>query len=517
MDSYHILQLILILSITLYIPVYFRLAGGRSRFFLFLKKAHPVFAAAAIISFLVPSLSFAWLLYCALIGVYGALRFFERGGFYLEETLIDFSMIYLPIGGVWFVVAQQGWALFGFSGTLALLTAIHFHYSSLFALLFAGLLGRWLKDNGGISKQYHLTMVVLLLSPLAVAIGITYSRVIEIATVLAFAAALYTYCWYSFKTKHVPLMVSSGSLMFTMLLSALYALRLVDIPFMAAFHGITNALLFTGFGLAGWLQLKPQSHFPLKEIPFSSIMGQGRIGTDFFSRNALIANTARHPAGMVDSMADFTRNEFFPGKISPLIADFYTNTIGYDMDVQPRWNPLFYPVARLYKKLSIIIEQMNFPTLKEEALTEVDSRMFKLIDRKDSRENVRAWVRSDKMTSKAIYVAAYSTHLNASGERFYNVFFPLPSGGMTSILRIGHYGKDGVTLTSFSEKKKDDHNGVYLTLWQKSFRIPINETIDVWMEHGIIKAYHASYLFGIRVLDLNYEIRSKAAAETKTI
>ncbi|WP_240035273.1 YndJ family transporter [Neobacillus notoginsengisoli] len=506
--------MILCLSIAIYLPIYFRLVGDRSRFFLLLKKSHPLFAAAAVASFFISALSFAWLGYCLLIGVYGALRFFERGGFYLEESLIDFSMIYLPIGGIWFTVYQHEWNLFGFTGMLALLTAIHFHYSSLFGLLFSGLLGRWLKDNHGIPRVYKAAMLIFILSPLAVAIGITYSRAIEIAAVLLFAAALYTYCLYSFKTKKVSVMLSSVALLFTMLLSALYALRLVDIPFMVYFHWLVNALLFTGFGLVGYSQLKPESHFPLAAIPFSAIAGQGRIGTDFFSRNAFVANTATHPAGMVDSMADFARSDFSPGKISPRIADFYINTIGYDMDVQPRWRRFFYPVARLYKKLSIVMEQMNFPILEEEFHTEIDSQMVKLVDRKDSRENVRAWVRSDKRTRKAIYVAAYSTHVNAVGERFYNVFFPLPFGGMTSVLRISHYGEEGVTLTSFSEEKRADHNGVYLTLWQKCFRIPINETIDVWTEDGCIKAYHASYLFGVRVLELDYIIRPKQTAIT---
>ncbi|WP_409272086.1 YndJ family protein [Neobacillus sp. SCS-31] len=503
------LKFILCLSIAVYLPFYFRLINDRNRFFITLKMLHPWFAVAAVGSFFWPLLSFVWLFYCVLIGVYGSFRFLGRGGFYIEESLIDFSMMYLPIGGVWFAAYQNGMSLFGFSGMLALLTAIHFHYSSLYGLLFPGLLGRWMKENGPVPRLYRTASLIFIVSPLLVAVGITYSHVVEIAAVLLFLAAFYTYCWFSFKTRNTFLWASSAVIVFTMLLSVLYALRLVDIPFMVFFHGFVNAVLFSGLGLAGFWQLKPESHFPLMAIPFSTIAGQSRIGTNFFSRNGFVAKTDRHPAGMIDSTADFKRETFNPGKINPRIADFYINTVLYDMDVQPRWRWFIYPAALLYKKLSIQMEQMNFPTLKHEAFTEIESGMWKLADEKDSRNNVRAWIRSDRKSGKAIYVAAYSTHKNGVGERFYNVFFPLPFGGMTSILRISHYGKDGVSLTSLSDMRRNDHNGVYLTLFKKSFRIPINETINVWEEEGRIKAYHVSYLFGVRVLELEYAIKGK--------
>ncbi|PLT31017.1 YndJ family protein [Peribacillus deserti] len=503
------LQIIILLSIVFYIPLHFKLIQDNSGMLKLLRTTHPVFALSAVFSFWFPVLSFFWFFFCLMACVYAMWRLFKRGGFYIEETLIDFSLMYLPVGGIWFIVYQMDWSLYGFSSTIALLTAIHFHYSSLFALLFLSLMGRELKNLASLPKWYTFISMVFISSPILVAIGITYSRTFEIFSVILFAIGLILYAFFSFRLKSTFISLSSATILFTMFLSILYSFRTVDIPFMIYFHGIVNAILFTGLGLIGYLRLSPKSHFDMTVIPFSSIIGDNKIGIDFFERHDLIDMVQDHPHGMVDEMNMFEHTGFHPSDIHPNIVDFYVNTVSYDMDVQPKWNRLVYPFALLYKRWSMKMEQMNFPTLQDENDTKVNSEMFKIKDEKDGRNNVRAWVRSDKKNQKAIYVAAYSTHQNNKNERFYNVYFPLPFGGMTSVLRINHFSGGGVSLTSLSDKRKDDHNGVYLTILKKKIRLPINETIDVWNEDRVIKAYHISYLFGIPVLQLHYQIKKK--------
>lgn len=248
--------------------------------------------------------------------------------------------------------------------------------------------------------------------------------------------------------------------------------------------------------------------FPMKDIPYSKIKGKRKIGKKFFENEGYIENTSNHPLGMVDSMTIFDREDFNHSDIHPLISEFYTSTIHYDMEVKESWLPLIKPFAMIYKKLSASMEQMNFPVSKTTTNTNIESEIYKILDKYDGRKNVRAWVRSDKKTGKAFYAAAYSTHSDKRGERYFNVFFPLPFGGMTSILRIENYQESGVLLTSLKKMKRGDQ-GVYMTVGSKTFKLPINETIWVTEKAGSLIAKHDSWLFGVKVLVLDYVMKKK--------
>lgn len=63
-----------------------------------------------------------------------------------------------------------------FSSDIILLTAAHFHYSAFLLPLSAGLIGRKREKS---SKVYDAIMFIIVISPMTVAIGITYSRVFE--------------------------------------------------------------------------------------------------------------------------------------------------------------------------------------------------------------------------------------------------------------------------------------------------------------------------------------------------
>ena len=62
-----------------------------------------------------------------------------------------------------------------FSSDIVLLTAAHFHYSAFLLPLSAGLIGEKRKE----SKVYDAIMFIIMISPMTVAIGITYSRIFE--------------------------------------------------------------------------------------------------------------------------------------------------------------------------------------------------------------------------------------------------------------------------------------------------------------------------------------------------
>src|SRR5699024_10274667 len=75
------------------------------------------------------------------IAIYGITRFMQRGFTNIEEFAIDCGLIFLFVGGLWYIAYYAGIDT-GFSPLITWLTAIHFHYSSSIMLLFIGFLGR---------------------------------------------------------------------------------------------------------------------------------------------------------------------------------------------------------------------------------------------------------------------------------------------------------------------------------------------------------------------------------------
>jgi len=524
-----IVDLFLYISILVLLPIGLHVTDQTSKWIRLLKYFYPIAAASSVISYWYPIFSWVWCVFTILLALSGFARFIKQGGMYIEENMISFAWMYLAIGGIWFVAHAYDCSLMGFDSMIVLLTANHFHYASLFPLLFHGLLGRELKSQGKVlTPLYKVAGVIMLVIPLFIAIGITYSRLMEVVGSVLFAFSLIAHAilvWKAtFSIKRVVtkilLIVSSISVIMTILLSVIYAfgrwegILTVSIPTMVMIHGSVNVIGFSVFGMIGYMMLPNKQHVPISSIPFSKIKGTLLIGRRFFQKQGVIdQDVTVLPTGMVDSMDLFSSTFFNPSAIHPLIRSFYENTIMYELDVVPHWHPLFYPFAKLYRKLSRRIEQMNFPVSTSDMKVEVESTILPLKDHIDGRTNVRAWIRTEKSTKKAFYVAAYSTHTNnETGERYYNIFFPLPFGGMTSVLRITNFQDDGVRLTSLSHTKHaTEQQGVYGRIGSCHVRLPINETIDVWVEDNVIKACHHSWLFGFRCLTLNYEIRRLVA------
>ncbi|MFJ7666344.1 YndJ family protein [Lysinibacillus sp. NPDC097195] len=165
-------------------------------------------------------LAIVYVLYTAFIALQGVIRFLQRGFTNIAEIAIDIGLVYLLIGGLWFFAYIAGIDT-GFSPLLTWLTAIHFHYSACLLPISVGLLGR-LHD----SKWYPAVVIILLTGPLLVAIGITFSTIIEILSVMLYIVAIYTLLLLSLKTNFpkkqgLLLKISYGSLCITILWSLL--------------------------------------------------------------------------------------------------------------------------------------------------------------------------------------------------------------------------------------------------------------------------------------------------------
>lgn len=465
-------------------------------------------------------LSIPWSLVTFLLAAIGFTLLVKSSG-NLADLSTAIGFMYISVGGIWLAAHQMGFGLLGFSGQIMLLTVNHFHYAGFVALILFGLL------HSRQSKKSLSSIVILLggAAPLLIALGMTYSSMLEWVSVIVFAASLLLYSSLVFayvipkatrwtKVLHI---VSSGAIWVTMTLAVLYGFGewmgrpTIPISMMIFFHGWGNALLFSFVGILAWhATLMDQA---TASIPFSRIQGKGKIGSNIFSHLAVLEQSPeRIPTGLIDDMKAYRSHTFHPDRLDQDIIDFYERTDDYELLLTPHWSKPFRFFAGAYKALSQWLEQMNFPLDAETNEQQVKSVILPIQDHKDGRNQVRAWVRTYTQTQRAIYAALYSSHLSGR-TRYMNIAFPLPYSQMTSILCLRHGPDDTLVLTSWLAEPGTGHQGVYIVLNQKAIRLPINETIKVWKEPGSpkgrIEAKHDMWLFGMRFLTLEYRIFKK--------
>lgn len=162
----------------------------------------------------------------------------------------------------------------GFSQTTVLLTAVHFHFITLAALMMTGLTGQIIqqRQRGSPWKLYRMLTGCMLVAPLLVATGITVTQVTGRRELESTAATLFALCLILIALftlrfivpSTVPLLarglllVSSASVVFTMVFAGAYALGAatklwtITISQMILVHGWVNALVFGMCGLLGW-------------------------------------------------------------------------------------------------------------------------------------------------------------------------------------------------------------------------------------------------------------------------
>jgi hypothetical protein len=221
-----------------------------------------------------------WLLFTGLLALIGLVRLCQIPS--LQRTsLADFCLagawLYLPIGSTWMVLARWGLQPFGFGVHTDLLTAIHFHFIALAALIITGLTGQMIQttqttQHGMFRAAYRIAALDVLIDPLLVAAGLTIAQVTGLhfldtapADLLALSLILISLLGLRFvvptttsRFAQVLLVLSYTTVFFTMLTACAYALGVatgawtITIPQMILIHGLENALAFGFCGLLGW-------------------------------------------------------------------------------------------------------------------------------------------------------------------------------------------------------------------------------------------------------------------------
>ncbi|HEK9103231.1 TPA: YndJ family protein [Bacillus pseudomycoides] len=503
---------IILLSILLFIPMSLCIIdkekrdGSQVLFYKTVSLLYPVAAISAMLAFATGYFFFAviWFMYTGMIALFGVNRLLERGWKPLEETAIDSGFIYLFLGGFWFFASVANLSIMQFSSDIVLLTAAHFHYSAFLLPLSIGLLGRKQQKK---SKRFEMVMFVIIISPMTVAIGITYSRTFEFFAVFIYLISLYAYGIYVWKTKFtsistkILLIISSSTLMITILFSLVYSygnlkqVMTITIAQMVWIHGVVNGIGVALPAFIAWMLERNTPAYIHYGKPMSRMKGKMKVeGTDFIEENVY--------TGLVNQMSDFHSVQFDERKVSPLIIDFYKHTKHYQLKANIKWSRCFRPFAFLYEKMSRRMQQIHLGMGNRWESMHGD--IIAINDECDGREDVRGWVRKNEQ-DETIFIALYSQH-TYSGETYMNIALPLPYSNMTGILKLRNDNNDLIITSRLRESTKGDE-GIYLHTRFFTLRLPLVETFTIKEKNDeILTAHHQMWIFGVRFLEIDYEI-----------
>jgi hypothetical protein len=196
----------------------------------------------------------------------------HRGGWRsvpLHALVGDLGILYLPVGAAWWVLSRKGGAFLQFDAAIVALTAAHFHFAGFAAATIASLVGARLSEGGPpwAVAVYRPAALVVGLGPPLVAMGITFSPLIEVISATALAlGVLGLACVMVGATARtalaegrpgaaVGIAVSGLCLFVTMALATGYATgefsgeQALPIPTMVRLHGLVNVLGFATVGL----------------------------------------------------------------------------------------------------------------------------------------------------------------------------------------------------------------------------------------------------------------------------
>lgn len=511
-------EAIILLSILLFIPMSFCIIDKKKRngsyvlFYKFVSFLYPIAAISAMLAFVTNHYFFAllWFVYKGIVALFGISRLLERGLKPLEETAIDSAFMYLFLGGFWFFASVAKLSIMHFSSDIVLLTAAHFHYSAFLLPLLAGLIGRKREKR---SKVYDAIIFIIVISPMTVAIGITYSRTFEFFAVFIYLCAIYGYGIYVWKTKFnaisakVLLVLSSSTLMVTIMFSLIYSygnfkqVMTITIAQMVWIHGVVNGIGVALPAFVGWMIEKSTPNYKYYGKPMSRLRGTATVGEAFLHNRNLI--DSKEYKGLVDKMNDFHSEAFDAMKIPLSIIRFYENTKEYQLQSHIKWTRWFRPVAFCYAKMSKRVGQIHLG--KGGKWETMHGSIMGIIDEKDGRENVRAWLRKNE-AGESIFVALYSKHTHKN-ETYMNIGLPLPYSNMTGVLKLCNKSNDLIITSKLRRNGKGDE-GIYLHTRFFTIRLPLAETFMIKEgKDQILTANHRMWIFGVKFLEIDYEIK----------
>jgi hypothetical protein len=274
---FSLIDLLLLLAPLVVVPLGFRLAPlTRSHAILVLRIARfaqPFGALGAVVSFLVPIgvtaglLAAAWLVVCVIASLAGAVEIVESRSLRPIHLLPAAALGVLSVAAAW-LVAFRGGDDFGYSPTIAELTAVHFHYAGFAAVMMSALVLNALTGASVRARRVAAGAGLLVMfgtptTATGVATGIAALTVVGpvlLATGILTMSALTAFVVAPRMRSRARwlLTLSAAGVVIPMFLGVDYAAARVfpipalDLQTMALTHGDLNALVFALLGFVGW-------------------------------------------------------------------------------------------------------------------------------------------------------------------------------------------------------------------------------------------------------------------------
>lgn len=217
----------------------------------------------------------------------------------------------------------------------------------------------------------------------------------------------------------------------------------------------------------------------VSDVPLSPLTARGRVGADWPTRRGV--TTGERPAGEMDDMAAYARDDFDPDAVHPEVRRFYERTGDYTMTFDVHWHRPFRLGAALAVPLTSRLEQLNLPGPRSEGEGPwtLDSEFLDVDPAADPREGARAWVRTDTETGEAVFVAVYGS-TRGDGERHVNIAAPLAFSNLSTVLHLSHFdgSADGTGVELTTAAPGDP--GLYLVTPLGAFELPMDQIFRVW-------------------------------------
>jgi hypothetical protein len=238
------------------------------------------------------------------------------------------------------------------------------------------------------------------------------------------------------------------------------------------------------------------------------------VGADYVEQLAHVRGGTfrRNPpdVGILASLSSLEGPAFAPGRVHPLIREFYEHTSRFKLSIVPEWRPWMKPGYELFKRfVAQPLGQAAIPSNIEEAQRGMVSTIDTIDFDGDEVIDIRGWIRTFADTGTPIYVGIY-TSFRHEGRGYVSVGFPIPSSNFTATLEPRNVDGDGLLLTSHSDlpfpghylSSVDGDRDALTTLKLLSF----HEQIHVFVADGELRTEHSFSLAGQRFLTLHYEI-----------
>ncbi|WP_255151572.1 hypothetical protein [Halorarius halobius] len=261
------------------------------------------------------------------------------------------------------------------------------------------------------------------------------------------------------------------------------------------------------FALAALAGAAGYARHRARGIPFCPLVAGSRVGADWPERRGVTGDPV---AGEMDDLATYARPDFDPGRVDPAVRALYEHTADFEMTLAADWHRPFRAGAAVAARATSRLEQLNLPGPGEGTRT-VESRLCRL-DAPDPRDDPRLWVRTDRATGEAVFVAVYASHVR-DGERLVNIAVPLPGANLSTVLRMRHLDS-GLELTTDCPT-----GGLYLVTPVGAFALPASQRFRVYPgahpdapdapdgRPADVLATQAMWLAGARFLTVRYAAR----------